>query len=93
MSKHRPQPALVPGKVQDLPTPLAIWFVDRPTVYQQCAQIVNNAMFPCGVTPLQCIVWSSEDASQEALSQVPWFCRYPGVWVEMSDSTHYRLLE
>lgn len=81
------------------PKPLVIWFIDRPTTYYnlikqrgpRCeVQYGAHELHLLGIPIRQFSPWA---ATEEELAARPFFCKLPGVWVEMSDGKHLRLAD
>lgn len=78
------------------PRPLAIWFVDRDAEYYRLLATVDMDLleplsYPLRLCGLQVKQFTTYAATEEEYATRPFFCRIPGVWIEMSDGNHVRL--
>jgi hypothetical protein len=87
------------------PVPVAIWFIDRPDWY--CKIKIKCEQTTTGIPLIdyrtadfdpefEMIACKGDDLSKlrveyDPLIIRPWFCREPGIWVQMSNDEHYRL--
>jgi len=82
----------------DQPRPLAIWFVDRPAEYYHLLKITDTTSVPAYLLPVRLYdiplkQFTRSVATEQELAIRPFFCRFPGIWIEMSDGNHVRLGE
>ena len=81
----------------DEPSPVGLWFVDRPALFYwllgTAGDEINHLAFPYRFYGIPIHQFSPQHATEEELDARPGFCRLPGVWVEMSDGNHVRLVD
>ena len=75
------------------PYPVAIWVVDRPDMLYKIRNMCKGAA-PDTAIPMSVPVyeWSNIGADPESYHRAPWFVRVPGVWAQMSDYQHKRMV-
>lgn len=86
------------AKLRSAPSrPVGLWFVDRPALFYWLLRIagdeLNHLVFPYHFYGIPIHQFSPRHATEEELSNRPFFCSLPGLWIEMSDGNHMRLAD
>lgn len=77
----------------DQPRPIALWFVDRDAEYYQVLteadkDLLEPLSYPLRICGIPLRHFTRSIATEEEYAAHPFFCRVPGIWIEMSDGNH-----
>lgn len=87
-----------------VPHPVAVWFVDKPIIYQwitgplpgidhkKLPGIDHKKLLATGLFGIPLINFVTRDATDKEFERAPYFKYLPGVWIEMSDGSHKEIL-